>query len=78
MSVSVEQFRWIDDNPESDACEYCSVCLIEDRIAISTRPNDTTIGVVTTPMDSDPSWATIQLMVGHLFIDLITNHLLGF
>ena len=61
MSVSVEQFRWIDDNPESDACEYCSVCLIEDRIAISTRPNDATIGVVTTPMDSDPSWATVQL-----------------
>ena len=59
--MSTDQFRWIDDNPEKDSCEYCSVYLIQDRIAISTKPNETTIGVVTAPMDFDPAWATVQL-----------------
>lgn len=59
--MSTEQFRWIDDNPESDSCEYCSVCIVGNRIDISTQPNNTTIGVVTAPMDFDPTWATIQI-----------------
>lgn len=59
--MSTEQFRWIDDNPESDSCEYCSVCIVGDRIDISTQPNSTTIGVVTGALDLDPSWATIQI-----------------
>lgn len=59
--MSTEQFRWIDDNPESDSCEYCSVCIVNDRIDISTQPNSTTIGAVTGALDFDPSWATIQI-----------------
>lgn len=58
--MSTEQFRWIDDNPERDTCNFCSVKLVGDRIDISTSPNNTTIGVVTSPMDFDPCWATIQ------------------
>lgn len=59
--MSTEQFRWIDDNPEKDSCEYCSVCLVGDRIDISSKPNDVTIGVVTSPADFDHAWATVQI-----------------
>lgn len=58
--MSHEQFRWIDDNPDKDDCEFCSVYVIEDRIAISIDPNNTTIGVISAPMDFDPAWATVQ------------------
>ncbi len=60
--MHTEQFRWIDDNPEQDSCEFCSVRLVGDRIEISTSPNDTTIGVVTSPLDYEThTWATVQI-----------------
>lgn len=59
--MTTEQFRWIDDNPETDSCEYCSVCIVGDRIDISTQPNNTTIGAVVGSLDFDPAWATVQI-----------------
>lgn len=60
--MHTEQFRWIDDNPEKDTGEYCSVCVVEDRIDVATQISDLTIGVVVGSLDSNPAWATVQCL----------------
>jgi len=72
--IIVEQFAWADGNPNKENREYMSVRLVGSKIepayldtndvyadAPGGDRDDAIVGVVIFPMDSDPTWATVQL-----------------
>lgn len=60
-SMNTEQFEWLDRNTDHEDWVGCSVRLVEDKIDLALDPADhNIIGVVVSPLDSDPAWATVQ------------------
>jgi hypothetical protein len=59
--MNTEQFEWFDGNPDDEDWIGCSVKLVGDKIDLAVHPEDqNVIGVVIFPLDSDPTWATVQ------------------
>lgn len=59
--MNTEQFEWLDRNPDREDWLGCSVRLVADKIDLALDPEDhNIIGVVVSPLDSDPAWATVQ------------------